>query len=77
MINGKIGKAEVAKALGKSTSEFEAVRSALHGLGFPQLQDDPEEGWAISDLLDWVMVQQEANLHFVEFLSSLEGSEED
>lgn len=68
MIDRILDKAEVAKALGKSPSEFDDVKAALHATGFPHPLGD-DEAWRVIDLIDWTMIQQEAHLSFVECLT--------
>jgi len=68
MIDGTISKKEVAKALGKSVHEFDSVVAAMFALDFPR-PVGANEHWRIADLLEWVTMQQEVHLTFVDTLS--------
>lgn len=46
--------AEVAEALGKSVSEFDALRPSLEALGFPQPVKGLGSSWAIMEVIRWV-----------------------
>jgi hypothetical protein len=64
----KIEKAEVARALGKSSEEFDEIFPSLRLLGFPEPLAN-EEAWHIGELLDWVTNHQEMTLSFVAHIS--------
>ena len=62
-----IGRDDVAQALNMSSDEFENKLEHLRLLNFPE----PVTGqqWAVSDLLDWIVMRQEEMVKFVSHLS--------
>lgn len=58
---------EIAGALHKKREEIVAMMSALHALGFPKPVYG--ESFPLSQVLDWLVAQQEMNLALVTMLS--------
>jgi hypothetical protein len=64
-----IGRDDVARALNTSVEELESVLSHLKQLGFPEPVSDDGTQWAVSDLLDWIVLRQEELVDFVSHIS--------
>lgn len=64
-----IGRDDVARALNTSVEELESVLSHLKQLGFPEPVSDDGTHWAVSDLLDWIVLRQEELVDFVSHIS--------
>jgi hypothetical protein len=48
---------------------LESVLSHLKQLGFPEPVSDDGTHWAVSDLLDWIVLRQEELVDFVSHIS--------